>query len=141
MNVITAAVIMVLSLAFIFQFSLPYKSIGKTRVLYVFIPLCFLTSDGLKIVLIRFVTVKHFKILTYMIISPSYGIKHPRYLHVFWLCTKLLLVMAHLYTKHTLVVFLFLIIIICDINAAPYCPDDFQSQVQRWCSILEQIFI
>jgi hypothetical protein len=64
MNLISAAVILVLSFAFIVQFSLPYKRVGKAKVLYICILVCFWTFYGLKIVLMRPVIFKNFKIST-----------------------------------------------------------------------------
>jgi hypothetical protein len=78
MNLISAAVILVLSFAFIVQFSLPYKRVGKAKVLYICIVVCFWTFDGLKIVLMRPVIFKNFEILTSISFYPSYDNEHPR---------------------------------------------------------------
>jgi hypothetical protein len=53
MNVVSAVVILVLSFAFIVTFSLPYKRVGKAKVLCICILVCFWTFDSLKIVLMR----------------------------------------------------------------------------------------
>jgi hypothetical protein len=78
MYLISAAVILVLSFAFIVQFSLPYKRVGKAKVFFVCILVCLWTFDGLKIVLMRPVIFKNFEILTSISFYPSHDNEHPR---------------------------------------------------------------
>jgi hypothetical protein len=78
MNLISATVLLVLSFAFIVQFSLPYKRVSKAKVLYICTLVCFWTFVGLKIVLIRPVIFKNFEILTSISYSPSHDNEHQR---------------------------------------------------------------
>jgi hypothetical protein len=60
-----------LTFAFIVQFLLPNKRVGKATVLYICIQECFWNLDGFKIVLIISVSFKKYEIVTFISFSLS----------------------------------------------------------------------
>jgi hypothetical protein len=76
MHVISTAVILVLTFAFIVKFSLPYKSVGEALWLWIFSVECSWTANGLKTDFMINVTFKKWEILTYVTFSTPHDSEH-----------------------------------------------------------------